>query len=373
MAINMASSYGKDAQQTMQDMVLPGIYDQVTTDNPLLGLALKNAKGKMFGGKQLRVPIKYKNTGQGGFYSGLDTFKTNKIRTKDAMLFDPKFLYQSITLENTEVSMSGTANNAVDIIMDAIEENAIEMGENLGIALHGTGLGSDGKAISGLIAGCDDGTIVSTYGGLDRTAGAGTAGNSIKGHLDATAYTTGGTKFSLTALRTLLDSCDNGKELTDLMLTSTKVFNIIEALLPTATLNYSPWTATNVTTQAGQVPAMTAYAGYKQIFYKGIPIIKDKQMNSENGTDDHLFAIHTPDWIFPLVDMYNANILNMVQNILKGGIENTNTNMGERKGFFMTKFKEPADQGANIAQLLFGGNFICTSPRNNGYFSSING
>jgi hypothetical protein len=208
---------------------------------------------------------------------------------------------------------------------------------------------------------------------LTRTAGAGTSGDSIKGNLNDTDYTTLGTKMSLTVLGTLVDDCSNGADSPDLILTSKKVFNIVKALLPTATMNYSPGTATDLNRSAGVIGGMTGYAGYKKIYYEGIPIIKDAQMNSDNSNDDHLFVLNTDTWDFPMVDMANGNLMKILQSQTKEGITQTGTNYHNWNGFYMKDFMDIYNQGALVTQLKIGGNFICLAPRSNGYLSSVNG
>ena len=371
MAINTSSTFVTDAQQLMRDKVLAKVVDTVRKHNPLLAIAM--SKQESFSGKQYRVPVKYQDTSQGGSFSGLDTFSTNKINTYVSALFDPRFYYQSVVLEGTELSMAQTSDEVIDFKMAKIEEAAQEMADGVGNLLHGDGTGNSNKDFLGLIAGADSGSNVATYGGLARgtyTTWAGT--------LNSTAYTTGGTKFSLSVLDTMIDSVSQGQYRPDLILCSNEVFTIIRALMPTPSLDYNPGTASTINTQGGRIDAMTAYAGYERIYYRGIPVVKDSKMagssNSGGAPNDYCFVLNTDTWAFPTVNMANAEAMRIMTNNLEGSYDVMGGGISElAPGFYMTDFVKPSNQYGEIAQIILGGNFICKNPRYNGLFTSING
>ena len=372
MAINTSTTFGTDAQQTMHDKILAKIVDTVRVHNPLLAIAL--SKQERFSGKQYRVALKYKDTGQGGSFSGLDVFDTNKIDTRVSALFDPRFYYQSVVLEGTELSMSQTAGNVVDYKMSKIEEATQEMADGVGNLLHGDGTANSNKAFLGLIAGASDDGVVATYGGLSRS----TYADVWEGDVDDTVYTTGGTKYALTNLDTSIDAASEGQYRPDLILTSNEVFNILRALMPTPTLNYNPGTASDIQTTPGRENAMTAYAGYEKIFYRGISVVKDSKMSGTTNTggapNDYLFVLNTDTWVFPTVDIANSEAMSVMTNNFEGGYDVMGGGVNQlAPGFYMTDFVKPSNQFGMIAQIIMGGNLICKNPRYNAMATSING
>ena len=368
MAINTSSTFGTDAQQSMKDKVLAKVVDTVRDHNPLLAIAM--SKQDTFSGKQYRVALKYQDSSQGGSFSGLDTFSTNKINTRVSATFDPRFYYQSVVLEGTELSMARTAEEVIDFKMSKIEEAAHEMADWVGNLLHWDWTGNSNKDFLGLIAGADDGDNVDTYGGLSRGTYA-----TWKGYVDDTAYTSGGTAYSLAALDTLIDAASNGQYRPDLILVSNEVFTILENLMPTPTMNFNPGTASSISTKPGRVDAITAYQGYERIFYRGIPVVRDSIMaDGKKAAEDFLFVLNTDTWVFPTVRMANAEAMGLMKGNMEGGYDVTGSGISEiAPGFYMTEFVKPSNQYGEIAQIILGGNLICKNPRYNAYAQSVNG
>src|SRR3990167_10602826 len=145
--------------------IVPKIVDNVLNSNVLALRILGNSKP--WNGEQLKFPIKYQKSTSGGSFSGLDTFSTTKVNTRQLLAFDPRGYYQSVVLAGMDVDVNATPSGVLNLVKVEMESAQQDMVDSIGGLLYGDGTGNSSKEFLGLDAIVDDTTSVGTYGTLE--------------------------------------------------------------------------------------------------------------------------------------------------------------------------------------------------------------
>lgn len=345
-------AFGTDLQNNMRDQIAPKIVDTVLWGNIVLQIMLGMRKSS-FTSDVKRYVVKTTTAWNGGSFSGLDRFNTNAVNTTQKLEFSPRMYEQPIVLPGDELSLSKTKDSVRNLQIQKGEEASQEMADGIGTLLYWDGTGNSNKDFLGLVAGCDDGTNVATYGGLSRATY-----TTIKGNYDTTTTT-----ITFTAIDAMLRSCNSGNEKVDLILTTEAIFDFIAALF-TATNNQ-----TNANTSTGgliktAISGLAWEAGFTSLFYKGVPIIAD-----EKCTAEHVFFLNTKTWEFATVDnMFGTTPVALKSAEIEGQYD---VNTEKSYGFNVSSTMMPTDQYGFISHLFLMGNLICKNPRRNGYMDDI--
>ena len=370
----LATSVGNEPQMLMNRLLIGPIHDQITKDNKILKLIW--AKQESFAGKSYDIPFAYKETSWWASFNWLDTFATNYDEVLANMSFTPSWFQKEIVLAWTDLSIAATGWSVVPFFTQRVELEVQSASKKFTRQILGDWTWNSWKDFLGFVAGCDDWTNVAVYGGHDRTAGSWTPWDILKGNLDDTSYTTGGTPFSLAAFRSLFDDCSNWDAKPDLNLCWSTVYNIIESLMPTVTLYSQPSLSADELRGPDNISVPSVYAGHKKMYYNGAAIVEDKMLDTSHSTK--MFVLNTDTWIFPTVKMVGSNWMELVKqaitsNTITWGFDMSGAEMSQWGSFALTDFVYNWKQYAYIANLLLGGQFICKFPRYNGYFSDIQG
>ena len=345
-------SFWEDLQNNMVDQIAPKMVDTVLASNLVTQIFLGSRKSK-FTSDVKRIVVKTTTANNGGSFSGLDRFNMNQVNTTQKMVFSPKSYYQPIVLPGDEISLSKTAESRIDLQIQKWEEATQEMADGIGGLLYWDGTGNSGKDFLGLVAGCDDGTNVATYGWLSRATY-----TTIQGTLDASTTT-----ITFAAMDTMLRATNSGNAKVDLILTTEAIYDFVASLF-TATNNQ-----TNANTSTGgliktAVSGLAWEAGFVSLFYKGVPILAD-----EKCTANHMFFLNTKTWEFATVDWLFGTSPVMLKSAVIEWQYSENTE--KSYGFHITPIQKGADQYGFSSQILLMGELICKNPRRNGYFSAI--
>ena len=259
-------------QSVTQDEIVPKIVDNILNSNVLTLRILGN--GKSWNGETLKFPFKYQKSTAGGSFSGLDTFSTTKINTRQVLSFDPRGYYQSVVLPGMEVDVNATPAGVLNLVKVEMESAQMDMIDSIGTLMYADGTGNSNKDFLGLDAIVDDATSVATYGGLAR---------STYSMLNATRTASGGT-LTPALMGALYDNCARGGERPSLIVATEAIWTIYEALLqPTVQANYdakgyAQATRSGVAESRG---ALQGEIGFDALFFRGVPFVRDEKCTSQ--------------------------------------------------------------------------------------------
>lgn len=271
---------------TTEQFLVPQVVDTILKENTFLTNILTKAKqgrtvqAPAVNGIKSSVmlfPIKYQKGVSGTSFSGFDTLPTSASDTRVNMTFEPKFYAENVALPLTEMAANMTDNQVLDLAEIEMKSRAQDMADDLGTMFYGTGAGNAGKDFMGLEGIIDDGTNTASYGGLSRTT---------YPTLNSTVTASGGT-LSLQKMSTLYNAIANGDIVPTEIYTTPTIFSLYESLL-------TPMQRMNTT--LGQKPGTTAGTGYTDLWYKGMPVYKDRKCTSGvmymiNGDRLNFFAL----------------------------------------------------------------------------------
>lgn len=345
-------SFGNDLQNNMKDQIAPKIVDTVLGGNLVTQIFLNMRKTK-FTSDVKRIVVKTTTANNGGSFAGLDRFNTNQVNTTQKMVFSPRSYYQPIVLPGDELSLAKTKESVRDLQVQKGEEASQEMADGIGTLLYGDGTGNSNKDFLGLIAGCDDGTNVATYGGLSRATF-----TTIKGNYDTTTTT-----ITFAAIDSMLRDCNSGNDKVDMILTTEAIYDFIAALFTQVSNERNANTSTGSLIKTA-ISGLAGEAGFTSLFYKGVPIMADEKCPA-----DHVFFINSKTWEFATVDNLFGTVPVMLKSSEIEGQYDVNTE--KSYGFHVTPMQKSIDQWGYMSQILLMGNLICKNPKRNGYMDSI--
>ena len=163
----MTELYGQRVQTTVQNDYLPFVVDTILGSNVLFQRVVRAAKS--WNGRTLRVPIKYKKNTTGTSFRGFDTFSVAATDNRQFMEYTPSFYQITCALPGDELSVADTDAKILDMMKLTIQSDTEDMADDLGTIFYADGTGNTSKDPLGLAALVDDGSAVSTIGGLSRS------------------------------------------------------------------------------------------------------------------------------------------------------------------------------------------------------------
>ena len=304
-----------------REKILPGIEDQIVKNNALFRRLFGKAK-RQDGGQRIEQVVRYANSGQGGWYAGLDTLDTAQEQSRTRAYWEWRQAHQPIVISNIDQAKNGGSEAVFKLLAEESKDAALSLQDKFGIALFTK---QSGDQMESLVDAVDDQTNVDFYGGITR---------SNYSWWEGQYNGTGGT-ISLTMLATQYDLCFSGADRPTIIPTTKTLWSAYEALLQP------------------QVRFQFATAGYPKIdggfdtmFFRGTPIIAD-----EYCTSGYIYYL-------------NEKHLQVVT--LKHPDYPT-----DKMGFTTTKMREPTDQDGKVGYILWYGNLICTEPRKQGVIRSV--
>jgi hypothetical protein len=163
----MAELYGQRVQTTVKQEYLPYVVDTVLNSNVLFQRFVR--AGKKWNGRTLRVPVKYRTNSTAQSFRGFDTFSVEATDNRQFMEFTPSFVQITCALPGDELSVADTEDKVLDLMKLTIQSDTEDLADYLGTMFYADGTGNSSKDTLGLAALVDDGTSVSTIGGLSRS------------------------------------------------------------------------------------------------------------------------------------------------------------------------------------------------------------
>jgi len=277
------------------------------------------------GGNQIQVPFQYAPLKAGPFPPG-GTFDIGYVETQTAMTFNVKFSYANVTVQGTQLPL----NRGSEAVMNFLEPKVVNAEQALAQSLitqffgDGQGTVTPLIALDGILAGYDDGTNYSSYGGITRSAIATGASVGINGYyfgnLTGSPVAATNWPFSLQQLQVAFGQATFGPNQPNFIATTQSIYNSFWAKMLPMQRTY-------------EIDPDLQGAGFRSFKFNGMSVVVDQYCPS--GT---VFGMNT-DYI----DAYVSE--------------------DPRFGFGFTGFKELPNSVDMAGQTLFGGNVVVTAPR----------
>jgi hypothetical protein len=305
----MALTYGELASITEKKFI-PVAVDQIFTSNVLFQ---RMRKGKMYetydGGLKIVQPLIYALTTASGSYSGSETLDTSANDQITAAEFDMKTYFANITITRTdELKNSGDAQK-VNLVKAKVMIAEKTLSDNLGTGVFNAG--TVAKDLLGLRLAY---AITGTYGGIAKATY-----SWWQGQVDSTTTT-----LTIPALETLVGQCTIGNDKPSLIITTQAQFDAYHGLLQP---------------QERYTDEDTASGGFKNLLFRGIPIVVDN---------------HCPSGYMFLI---NENYLKLY--------------VHKDENFRFEPFQKPTDKNMACAKIYWAGELVCSNCRMNGMFSAL--
>ncbi len=302
-----------DVAAAAVDSYLPGLIDLFFNSNALWIRLTSKERVILDGGDQIRQPILYDQF-NGGSYAGLDTFDITRRPTKTVMQFDWSQYWTNLTVDGrTLIKTAGAGSRILDLVEAEMETCRLTLANLIGTDIFLDGTGNANKAITGLVAGIDDGTNVASYGGITRDTSV--QGTSVKGNLN----TTGGA-LSVSLVNSAMGSATIQPHRPDLIIVPQALWDRFwERVQPQQREPAGPGFD-----DLGRV-------GFTAINFNGAAVVVDSHVASGNA------------WLL------NTDFIKLV--------------IHRDRDFQFTGFQKPPGQDALVGQILWAGQLIVQAPR----------
>jgi len=338
----MAELYGQRIQTTVQTKYLPFVVDTVLNSNVLFQRIVRASK--KWSGRTLRAPIKVSKNTTGQSFRGFDTFSVAATDNRQFLEFTPSFYQITCALPGDELSVADTEEKVLDLMKLTIQSDTEDMADDLGTLFYADGTGNGGKDPLGLAALVDDGSAVSSIGGLSR---------STYTTLQSTVTASSGI-LSLAKIDTLWSAVTSGAQKPTAIYTTETGFNLYGQLLrPQERINKD----------ASLVKGLQSGTGFTALDYMGKPVIMD-----EKCTSGAFIMLNEK-----FVDFYALPFFNAKAVSYKSQIEGNDYEAPIGLGFSWSDWIIPANAGSVVGHIYFGGQFITTNPKRHGKLTGVTG
>jgi hypothetical protein len=322
----MATAVGTNVVTSLsRRYILPTLVD--VTYNSNLFFFRMNARNRkvLQGGYQVEVPIVYKQMAAGGFYQGFDLLDTSPSDTVLNAAWDWRQAEVPVSIDGLTLIRADSPEAVVNLLQFLFEQAQVQLADILGV-----GVWSDAKtnlkSIDGLAGAIDDGTNTGTYGGIVRSTNA-----FWKSTIQA--YSTPFPTNGLSTMQTLFGTLTQGGRHPTIIPMTQGVYNLY---WQTSTSGQS------FPVQPQGHDEQLAQNGFTNLLFNGVPVV----------VDSHMAAV-SPNSIY----MINEDYLYLYVN--------------PRADFSFREFREPINQDAMVAFVLWAGNLICTNPARQGKILSV--
>ena len=296
----------------------PGLVDQFFGSAPLLAYIRKRENVSLKGGTDIRENFVYADFPASSYGRGTE-FDTSTKEFSTAMIFDWKFNYTPVNLDVIDVDLNDSAEAVFDLVEAAMETGELSMVDEMSSQLFSDGTGNGGLDMDGLANAVSRSTSVA-YGGITRSATAGTPGAALRAGVE---NTTGGA-LSLAQTNSDYGSCVIGREKPDLMVT-------------TQTLWDRFWERSQASER--NKPESDRDIGFESVRFNAADVTVDSHCPS-----GFLYFLNTKWFKYYTHSKWDFRF----------------------RGFF-----EPSNQQRQIGQIVAWGNTVCRSPRLQGVASSL--
>ena len=336
----MTELYGQRVQTTVQTEYLPYVVDTILGSNVMFQRVVRAAK--KWSGRTLRVPVKVSKNTTGQSFRGMDTFSVAATDNRQFMEFTPSFYQITCALPGDELSVADTDSKILDMMKLTIQSDTEDMADDLGTIFYSDGTGNGSKDPLGLAALVDDGTSVSTIGGLSRSTY-----TTLKGTVTASSGT-----LTLAKLDTLWINVSSGAQKPTAFYTTEAVFNFYGQLLRPQE---------RITKEASLMKGLSAGTGFTALSYNGKPVLMD-----EKCTSGALIAVREDD-----MDWYALPYKFAKAVAYKSQVEGNDYEAPIGLGFSWSDWIIPANAAGVVGHIYFGGQFVTRNPKRHGKLTGI--
>ena len=336
--------------------------DTITSYSPSTLYFLGNQK--KWKGSQMRFPIKYKETGQGTAFDGLDKFSTTKVNAFVYNYFSPVGYEIPVVISGIDRDVNET-NKVIDLVEREMVSNAHEMAADIAALFYST---QSGKNFWSITDGAEDGNIsCTTYGALARATY-----TTLVGSVTASIG-----NLTAAKLRTSFNAATHGVDSPNLILCDKTTWGYYEKLaIPSTQLTVtqnvlmgypkftgaSPNGLPNITAPGADLKGQI---GFSALYYSGVPVIAD-----EAATSGYMYMLNTKNWGFYGLESKEEGAKPV--KFSAAGMDGV-YNVPVTTGFTFLPFVRPADQYGSVGHILLMGNLICDNPRNQAILYGITG
>lgn len=338
----MAELYGQRIQTTVKQKYLPYAVDTILNSNVLFQRVVRAAK--KFSGRTLRIPIKTEKNSTGQSFRGFDTLSTTATDNRQYLEYTPDFYQITVALPIDELSVADTDEKVLDLMKLEIQSACEDMADDLGTIFYSDGTGNSSKDPLGLGALVDDGTNVSTIGGLSR---------STYTTLQSTVTASSGT-LTLAKMDTLYTNVSSGSQKPTVFFATEAIFNYYGQLLRPQE---------RIMKQAGSVKGLKGGTGFEGLEFNGKALLAD-----EKCTSGYLYAVNED-----FVDWYGLPVKMTSPIAYKSQIKGNDYNAPLGLGFSWSDWIKPANAASVVGHIYFGGQFITSNPKRHGVLTGITG
>jgi hypothetical protein len=340
-----------------QDTILPKVFDNILSDNFATFRFISN--GKKWSGETLTRPVKLVKSTLGGSFSGLDAHSTDTVETRQTMSYDLRAYEMPVSIPGLDLLVNKTDAQVIDLMKTEIDSSGQDALDDIGSIFYTDGTGNGSKDFLGLDALNDDGTSVTTIGGLSRTTYSSLAG---------TRTASGGT-LTLTKLAGVYTGVSGGsatKQKPTIVHSDETVWNLFESLLtPTVQANYQA-NGYPMVTRRSKAPVsggeLKGGQGFTSVIYKGVPWVADEKSTSQTVwfTNENYL-----DW-------YGARDPEMQQVNLGETHEGTYSEIpSNNTGLQFSGMMKPVNQYGKVGHIYLFGNLVTFQPRRQGRLTGV--
>src|SRR4030095_9832316 len=276
-------------------------------------------------------------------YAGYDIIDTAPQTGITAAEYNWKQVAGSVSISGEEEFKNGASKTKViSLLQSKITQLELSMMMEINRQLQADGTGNGGKDITGLDLAVEDGTVWSTYGGIDSNAfpywrNQWVDYNAVYGLLDLGAGITTSLKNLIRAMERIYNSCMRGKIRPTVILTDQLMYEAYEQSLQLTSSNYRV-----------MIDQKMADAGFMNLLFKETPVVFDEDMPNASlvtNSDDHQMKF------------LNADFMKFV--------------VGRGKNFVVTDMQRPENQDAKVSQIILYGNLTINNRARQGAITNI--
>jgi hypothetical protein len=318
-------------------------------DNRFFAAILEKKTVKKWDGSQMLFPMKYQKGVASVAFNGFDLLPITQQPVSVNMTFYPTFVATNVALAGSELSTNKTNMKVLELMSVMMESRAQDAADDIGNFLQQDGSSFGGKAPMGLAGIVDNGSVLSSYGGLSRATYTG---------LNSTVTASGGT-ISLLKVRQLWNNIADGPVRPNMIITDYTTWAYFEQLLTPFQRNVMSEFEMNISQKASA-------SGYADLIWDGMEIYRDKKI-----TTGYFYMLNTNFLNWYSLNWWEGEKVSPKAKNIEGNVYEDSEY--DPSAFTWTGWIRPYNMGAVNGFMIFGGQLICTNPSRQGVLTGITG
>lgn len=332
---------------TTNQYLAPFWVDLVLRDNYFFGKLM--SKTKKWNGSQMLFPIKYQKGVSSVAFNGFDLLPITQQPVSVSMTFYPTFVATNVALAGSDLSVNATPMQTLNLMKVTMESRSQDAADDVGTFLQGDGSSFGGKAPMGLTGAVDNGTVLSSYGGLSRATYTG---------LNSTVTASSGT-ISLVKTRTLWNAISDGPVIPNFIITDYTTWGYFEQLQTPYQRNNQDFSPSNRT--------VSSTSGYSEQRWDGMIISRDKKV-----TTGYFYMLNLDVLNWYGLKWYEGEKVTPKAKDIQGNVYEDKI-YAPGDAFTWTGMIKAYNQGTVNGFMILGGQLINLAPFRNGVLTGITG